>query len=91
MHAAPEMQVLVSHDFRLISQVAQEIYEVNKVRAPSDRASVLFTWSCSVLMRDHGLLRRVCIGLKATFLRLKSICEKRTLLLQTNSVSVASQ
>jgi ATPase subunit of ABC transporter with duplicated ATPase domains len=25
------MQVLVSHDFRLISQVAHEIYEVNKV------------------------------------------------------------
>ena len=26
------LQVLVSHDFRLISQVAHEIYEVNKVR-----------------------------------------------------------
>ena len=26
------LQVLVSHDFRLISQVANEIYEVNKVR-----------------------------------------------------------
>ena len=40
-HSRPALQVLVSHDFRLIGQVAQEIYEVNKVRIAKCISSLL--------------------------------------------------